>query len=100
MSFKTVHHSVLIDSDTLLDLFLGQAKLQVEAEGDVIFIQEINEQHIIRKGQGIQTHFVKICGTSSNPSTVQVGGTGTLHVPSSKNGIVLILEIHLEDGND
>ena len=100
MSFKIVKHSVLIDSSTLLDLFLGKAEIQVLDEKNIIFIHEINDQHLLSSNRTVQTHSVKISGTSSNPKIVDVGGMGTITVPSNKNGIVFDLEIHLEDGND
>lgn len=100
MSYITVRHEVRIDSDQLLNLFLGRGNLVIPLDDQNVTIEEIHGRYLQCEEDGVETHNFEIRGVSDDSNVNMVDGTGTLTAFNGNKAITLSFELHLQDRYD
>lgn len=98
MSTYTLRHEVRIDSDQLLNLFLGQGNLEITSEGETIVLDTVRSRHLLREVDGVDIHSVEVEGSTKSPKEGQyVSGVATLQSPNDNKSFLLSLELNIEN---
>ena len=97
MSFQTLYHEVSINKDQLLNLFLGRGDLLITLASHKITLNAFNDRNLLRVGNGVDLHSVKIRGVSDDQTVAYVDGKGTIKPTTNNETFKLSLELHLQD---